>query len=483
MEKLIHAAFETAESLGVKAEVRFSSTEEELIRVKGFETEIAGYEHTSGLGVTVYASGSYGFCSTSVLEPEEARRAVQNAYSIARERASQRRHQIIFPELPAYRDSRTSNFRIDPFSIKPEEKVEFLLKVNESAYRHAGNVQIIPVSIIRSIKKYCIYANTSGAYIEQTLISCGAEAQIYAFSDRDMQVRSFPSRDASYYQKGYEVVSELGLSEGVAQAVEEAIALLKARECEPGYYDAVISQDQMSLQIHESIGHPSELDRALGYEISLAGASFLTPESIGKFVLGSEKVNLISDATLENALGSFFYDDEGTKADSFYVVENGIFKNFLTSRESALALGMPSNGCARAESALKFPIVRMTNLYLEPDCKGPSSLEEMISEIKKGIYLKTTRSWSIDDLRLNFQFAVECAREIKNGRLGRYLKNVNYTGITPHFWRNVAVIGNSNTFEIYGFLNCGKGDPIQLASVGHGSPLVMVRNLQVGVAR
>lgn len=483
MEKLVQTALETAESLGVKAEVRFSSTEEELIRVKGFETEIAGYEQTTGLGVTVYVNGSYGFCSTSVLEPEEARRAVENAFFIARERGAQRRHQIIFPELPDYRDSRTSRFEKDPFDVKPEEKVEFLLKVNEAAYKHAKKEHIIPVSIIRSIKKYTVYANTSGAHIEQTLVSCGAEAQVYAFSDSDMQVRSYPSRDASYYQKGYEVLNELNLSEGIVTAAEEAIALLKADECEPGHFDAVISQDQMSLQIHESIGHPAELDRALGYEISLAGASFLTPENMGKFVLASEKVNLIADATLANALGSFFYDDEGMRAGRFHVVENGVFKNFLMSRESALSLGMRSNGCARAESALKFPIVRMTNLYLEPDSKGPSNLEEMISEIKRGIYLKTTRSWSIDDLRLNFQFAVECAREIKNGKLGRYLKNVNYTGITPHFWRNVALIGNQNTFEVYGFINCGKGDPIQLASVGHGSPLVMVRNLQIGVAR
>lgn len=483
MEKFVDIALEKAEELKIQAEVRLTFHEEEIVRVKGLETEITGYEQVVGLGVTAYDGGSYGFASTSVLTPEAVAEAVKSAYAVARARAEQRKQPLLLPELPKYVDQRKSSYAIDPFKVPVDEKIGTLLKVNEEAYRYAGENGILPVSMIRSFKKKTFYANTNGSRIVQEFVSCGAEAQVYAFSDGDLQVRSYPSRDASYYQKGYEVVEEIDLMNGVRNAVEEVLQLVKANEIEPGLYDAVISQDQMSLQIHESIGHPSELDRALGYEVSLAGASFLTLDKRGSYQLASPVVNVIADARAEGALGSFFYDDEGTPAQKFYIVENGIFKNYLMSRESAISLGETSNGCARAESALKLPIVRMTNLFLEPDENGPQNLEEMISEIKEGVFLKTTKSWSIDDLRLNFQFAVELAREIKNGKLGRYFKNTNYTGITPSFWKSVETIGNEKTFQMFGFTNCGKGDPIQLASVGHGSPLVLVRNLKVGVAR
>ncbi|MCX7831487.1 MAG: TldD/PmbA family protein [Actinobacteria bacterium] len=483
MEEFVNAALEKASELNVEAEVRFSSLEEEITRVKKLETEIAGYEHTIGLGVTVYHNGSYGFSSTSLVSKENAARIVEEAFSIAKARSQQKKIQLFFPELSNVKDERNSEYKIDPFSIPTEEKVNFLLRVNQEALDQVKGITILPVSMIRSFKKKVIYANTKGAYIIQNFVSCGAEVQIYAFSDNELQVRSYPARDSSYYQKGYEVISELDLIEGARVAAEEATELLKAENCRPGEYEAVISQDQMALQIHESIGHPSELDRALGFEVSLAGASFLKAESRGRFEIASKNVNIVADATMKNALGSFYYDDEGTPAQRFYVVENGVFKNFLSSRESATSIGEQSNGCARAESALKLPIVRMTNLSLLPDESGPGSLEEMISDIKEGIYLKTTRSWSIDDLRLNFQFAVEYAREIKNGRLGKVIKNANYTGITPNFWKSVVSIGNEKTFKLYGFTNCGKGDPIQLASVGHGSPIVLVRNLKVGSVR
>lgn len=483
MEEFVNAALEKAYELNVDAEVRFSSLEEEITRVKKLETEIAGYEHTVGLGVTVYYNGTYGFSSTSIVSKENAARIVEEALSIAKARSQLKRIKPFFPDLPNTKDEWNSEYKIDPFSIPTEEKVNFLLRVNQEALGQVKNMKMIPVSMIRSFKKKLIYANTNGAYLIQKFVSCGAEVQIYAFSDNEFQVRSYPSRDSSYYQKGYEVINELCLIEGARVAAEEVSELMKAENCRPGEYEAVISQDQMALQIHESIGHPSELDRVLGFEVSLAGASFLKAESRGRFEIASKNVNIVADPTMKSALGSFRYDDEGTKAQRFYVVENGVFQNFLSSRESATSIGEQSNGCARAESALKLPIVRMTNLNLLPDKSGPGSLEEMISDIKEGIYLKTTRSWSIDDLRLNFQFAIEYAREIKNGKLGKVLKNANYTGITPHFWKSIALIGNEKTFKIYGFTNCGKGDPIQLASVGHGAPIVLVRNLKVGVIR
>lgn len=483
MIEFVAAALDTADRLKVQAEVRLSFIEEEIIRVKNLEPDITGYEQSSGIGITVFTNGAYGFAATSILNRDSIEETVYKAYHLAREQAQQKQNPIHIPELRSTRAELKSSYMVDPFAVPASEKLETLMKVNRAALEEARGARILPVSMIRSMKKKLVYTNTAGAFISQELVHCGAEVQIYAFSENEVQVRSYPSRDSSYYQKGYEVIHELNLLNGAKSAVHEALELLKADEIEPGNYDAVISQDQMCLQVHESIGHPAELDRLLGFEISLAGGSFFKLEDRNKLMLAAPGVNIFSDATIPGANGSFFYDDEGTPANKFPVVYDGRLITFLSSRETAQAIGLFSTGCARAESALRLPLVRMTNLILLPDSEGPGSLEEMISGIKRGIYLKTTRSWSIDDLRLNFQFAVEYAREIKNGKLGRVLKNVNYTGITPEFWKNILLLGNEKTYEMYGYFNCGKGDPIQLMTVGHGAPLVLVKNLKLGVAR
>jgi len=483
MVDFLAAALDAADRLKVQAEVRFSFIEEEILRVKNLEPDITGYEQSSGIGVTVYTNGAYGFAATSILNRDSIEETVHKAYLLAKEQAQQRHNPIHIPTLCNTRAELRSHYQVDPFSIPASEKLETLMKVNQAALEEARSARILPVSMIRSIKKKLIYTNTSGAFISQELVHCGAEVQVYALSENEVQVRSYPSRDSSYYQKGYEVIHELDLINGTKTAVHEALELLKADEIEPGSYDAVISQDQMCLQVHESIGHPTELDRVLGFEISLAGGSFLKLEDRNKLMLAAPGVTIFSDATIPGANGSFFYDDEGTPAHKFPVISDGRLINFLSSRESAQAIGLASTGCARAESALRLPLVRMANLVLLPDKQGPSSLEEMISGIKRGVYLKTTRSWSIDDLRLNFQFAVEYAREIKNGKLGKVFKNVNYNGITPDFWKKIVVLGNENTYKLFGYFNCGKGDPIQLMTVGHGAPLALVKNLKLGVAR
>jgi TldD protein len=482
MEKVLDAALEEAHKLNVKAEARATRTEEELIRLKNLKPEIVGFESSLNIGVTVYYEGTFGFASSSIISQESARSLVREAYEIAKFKSSL--NKVFFlPELVNTVDTKESYFEIDPFSVSAQEKISILAEANEEALKELKDLQAIAVSMIRSFRKEILYGNTEGASIKQTLTSCGAEVQVYAVKDGELQVRSYPARDSAFSQSGFEFIKSLNLTEGARIAAEEAIKLLQAPYCKPGTYEAVISSDQMALQIHESIGHPVELDRVLGYEISLAGASYLKPEDLNRRQIASEMVNVIADATLPGGNGSFFYDDEGTKAQKFFVIKNGILENFLSSRESAAAIGSESNGCARAQSASRMPIVRMTNLNLLPDENGPRSLEEMISDIKDGIYLKTTRSWSIDDLRLNFQFAVEYAQEIRNGRLGRVVKNASYTGITPTFWRNVVSIGGPETFQMWGFVNCGKGDPMQLMHVGHGSPIVRVRNLQVGAVK
>jgi TldD protein len=256
------------------------------------------------------------------------------------------------------------------------------------------------------------------------------------------------------------------------------MALLAAEDCPSGFYDLVIDSAQMMLQIHESIGHPIELDRVFGYEAGYAGTSFLDPGMVG-FQYGSPLVNVVADATCAGGLGTFGYDDEGVKARSVSIITAGRFENFLSSRDTAVKLDQESNGTARADGWARIPITRMTNINLLP---GDLEFEELLAGIEYGFYLSTNKSWSIDDKRLNFQFATEIAYEIRDGKLtGKIFKNPIYTGITPEFWNSCDGIANDKHWKLFGTPNCGKGEPPQIARVGHGSSPARFRKVKVGV--
>jgi TldD protein len=282
---------------------------------------------------------------------------------------------------------------------------------------------------------------------------------------------------------GYETVGRLALVENAARIREEARALLLADRCPAGRTTLLLDTPQLALQIHESCGHPTESDRALREEISLAGASFLTPDRLGRFRYGAPIVNLTADATSPGGLGTFGWDDEGVAARKTPLVARGVFVGYLSSRETAARLGVGrSAGCMRAESWSRPPIIRMINVSLEPDPKGPRSLEELVADTDDGILMTTNRSWSIDDLRLNFQFGCEAAWEVKRGRLGRILRHPVYTGITPRFWSGCDAIGSREAWRQWGFVSCGKGDPLQLMAVGHGCAPARFRGVEVGSA-
>ncbi|MHB8946293.1 MAG: TldD/PmbA family protein, partial [Bacillota bacterium] len=252
------------------------------------------------------------------------------------------------------------------------------------------------------------------------------------------------------------------------------------KQCPSGTTDLILEGSQLGLQIHESCGHPIELDRVFGTEASYAGTSFLTPEKLGNFRYGSDKVNIVADATIPGGLGSFKYDDEGVPGQRTVIMDHGLFKNYLTSRESAADLGQVSNGTMRADGWNRLPIIRMTNINLEP---GDWTLDELIKDTKDGIYMATNKSWSIDDKRLNFQFGTEVAWEIKDGALGAMLKNPTYTGITPQFWGSLDAVGGKQEWHLWGLPNCGKGEPPQTAHVGHGAAPSRFRNVRVGVGK
>jgi len=242
----------------------------------------------------------------------------------------------------------------------------------------------------------------------------------------------------------------------------------------------IIDGSQLALQVHESCGHPIELDRVFGTEASYAGMSFLTLDKLNNFRYGSDIVNIVADSTVPGGLGTFGYDDEGIKAQRVPIVTNGMFVGYLTSRETAAKINQQSNGAMRADGWNKIPLIRMTNVNLEP---GTWKFDDLISDTEDGIYVETNRSWSIDDKRLNFQFGTEIAWEIKNGKLGRMFKNPTYTGITPQFWASCDAICNKSYWKMWGTPNCGKGEPPQTAHVGHGTAPSRFRNIKVGVMK
>ena len=328
-----------------------------------------------------------------------------------------------------------------------------------------------------------LFLSTLGSVIRQTRYLTGAGFAAFVFSGDEIQKRSYPSSFGGQYQlRGYELIEELRLVENAPRIAEEAVALHRAEQCPQGVRDLILDSSQLALQIHESIGHPIELDRVLGTEANYAGTSFLTLEQSGRLQYGSEIVNVVADARPEHGpgLGTFGFDDEGVPAQRIDIIRNGRFAGYLASRETAPAVGLArSNGTMRAESWNRIPLIRMTNVSLLP---GDQSLENLLASTDDGIYMETNRSWSIDDKRYHFQFGCEAGWEIKNGRKTRLLKNPSYSGITTEFWNSCDAIAGRDQWVLWGTPNCGKGQPSQTMGTGHGASPARFRGVKVGVA-
>jgi TldD protein len=269
--------------------------------------------------------------------------------------------------------------------------------------------------------------------------------------------------------------------ENAARVGEEAVQLLAAPQCPAGEKDLILGSSQLGLQIHESCGHPIELDRVLGYEANYAGTSFLTLDKLGAgFKYGSPAVNIVADAFAPGGLGTFGFDDEGVPAQRWDIVREGTFKGYLTSRETAGAVGLErSQGTMRASGYNRIPLIRMTNVSLEP---GEGSLEELIADTKDGVFMDTNRSWSIDQRRYNFQFVCEAGWEVKDGKRVRLVKNPSYQGITPEFWGSCDRVCGLAEWVLWGVPNCGKGEPGQSMGTGHGAAPARFRKVKIGAA-
>jgi TldD protein len=480
MKNLIQNILDLAKLKGVEyADIRIVRRQNEEIEVKNGKVEALVHDEDFGFGIRVLFQGAWGFTCSSKVTKGEMKNAFGKALKIAKASSRVKGKEILFPSTSPTVDRYRTPISIDPFDVAVETKLNLLLKADE-IIRKNKRVKISE-AFSGSYKTEKTFASTEGSYIEQEIVECGAGISATAIEGGEIQVRSYPnSFRGNFATQGYEWIETLALEDKAERIAEEASQLLLAKPCPSKTTTLILDSSQLALQIHESIGHPIELDRILGTEASYAGTSFLKPEMVGHFKYGSGLVNIVADATCPGGLGTFGYDDEGIKAQRVPIISQGMLVNLLTSRETAHHLGRESNGTMRADGWNRIPLIRMTNINLEP---GDWTLEQMIADTEEGLFLTTNRSWSIDDKRINFQFGTEIGWEIKNGKLDEMVKNPTYTGITPKFWDSCDAIANRDHWQMWGTPNCGKGEPGQVAHVGHGAAPARFRNVQVGVMK
>ena len=458
------------------ADIRYTATHQQHVKVRNGEVDHLASTVDRAIGVRVLVGNGWGFAASSDTSESSMRVTARRALEVAAASNIATTGKVVLSDVAPHVAHWSSPYTIDPWSIPIDRKLDHLFAATEPM---RGDARIHQVSgEISWYRQEKTFASSAGSFIEQTTTQMGGGIEAAALAGDEFQRRTYPNPFGGDYQAaGWEFIEQLDLARKGLLVRDEALALLEAPKAPAGHFDLIVGSSQLALQVHESCGHPTELDRAMGLEISLAGGSFLQPPMLGQFRYGSPLVNIVADATLPGAIGSFGFDDDGVPAQRFHLVEDGMFVGYLTGRDTAPSIGRSSNGTVRAETAARIPIIRMTNINLEP---GSTPLADIIAGTKRGIFVDTNKSWSIDDLRLNFQFGCEVAWEIENGRIGRLLKNPMYTGNTPDFWRSCDAVADRATWQVWGLPNCGKGDPMQTMRVAHGAPAARFRNVEMG---
>jgi TldD protein len=465
------------------ADARIISHRSRALSTKNGKVGGAEDSESLGMGIRVIANNAWGFAATDDLSKPSVEAAAARAVEVARASARVQEEALRLTDEKPVVAEWTTPHQIDPFTTSIEENLDLLLKVDAELHSVVG-VTLTETSMnFDRIEQW--FVSTEGANIHQTKYATGAGCAAYAFAGNEIQKRSYPNSFGGQYQaKGYELIEELKLLENARRVGEEAVALLKADQCPEGTFNLVLDGSQLGLQIHESVGHPIELDRVLGMEANFAGTSFLTLEKLRKLRYGSDLVNVVADGRQEHGpgLGTFGFDDEGVPARCTPIITNGLFTGYLSSRETAHTIGETQSGATmRAEAWNRIPMIRMTNISILPGTT-PLSKEQLIASTDSGVYMETNRSWSIDDKRYNFQFGCEAGWEIKNGKRTRLLKNPSYSGITTDFWNSMDAICSRDEWNLWGTPNCGKGQPQQTMGTGHGAAPARFRNIRVGSA-
>ena len=482
MLDLATSAIETARVRGASyADARVMDIRSRDLSTKNGQVGTLAESESLGIGIRVLVRGSWGFASTDRLTPEGVQACAAEAVAIAKASALARIADVVMVPERAFVDTWQNPYVKDPFLIPLERQLDLLLAADRAMSRVKG-VTIAETSMtFRRIEQ--VFASTLGSKIHQIKMQSGAGIVATSFQGSEIQKRSYPNSFGGQHQlAGYELVESFDLVGNAPRVAEQAVALHSAPQSPEGTKTIILESSQLGLQVHESIGHPIELDRVLGMEANFAGLSFLTLDKLRTLRYASDIVNVVADARLEHGpgLGTFGYDDEGVPAQCTDIIKGGLFTGYLSNRETAPAIGLTrSGGTMRAESWNRLPIIRMTNISLLP---GTWSYDDLIADTDDAILMETNRSWSIDDRRYHFQFSTEIGWEIKGGKKTRMLKNPSYSGITTEFWNSCDAICSRDHWTLWGTPNCGKGQPMQTMGTGHGASPSRFRNIKLGAA-
>jgi len=479
MRNLAERAVETAKTKGASyADCRIIFTKVEDITVKNGKVGELDISEDIGFGIRVIADGAWGFAYSPNVTAVELDKAAAEAVRIAKASATLKKDDVRLAPEPVVDERWQTPIAEDPFDVPLEDKLAILFEIDKilRADKRIKNAE----GSVSAKSEHQWMATSEGSFIDQLLIRTGAGYSATAVGEDEIQTRSYPnSFRGQYMTQGFELIRGLKLKENAERVREEAIALLTAPTCPTGKRDVIIDGSQLGLQIHESVGHATELDRVLGMEANYAGMSFATKEKLNNFRYGSDLVNLVCDSTVPGGLATLGWDDDAVRAQRWHLVNKGQFVGYQFNRELTHTINVErSSGNNRAQGWNNIPIVRITNLSLMP---GTWDLNDLMADTEGGLYMETNRCWSIDQWRLNFQFSVEAAWEIKGGKQGQLLKNANYQSVTPEFWGSCDAICNEKYWTLWGVHNCGKGQPGQGAEMSHGASPTRFRGLTVGV--
>ena len=463
------------------ADVRYVRRRHHGVHVENETVAQLVREETEGIGLRVLMRGQWGFAAGTASNLVGLDRLVREAVAQA---GVETGPPTRLAPAPVVRGSWTSPCERDPFGVPLGDQVELLLAAAKEM-RRAGPAVTSAQTSVDAYRDDKVFGNTEGSFVEQVITETGAGLLVTARTADDVQRRSYPQsvpraivgERGDFANAGWEHVERLDLLTAAPRVGAEAAALLSADPCPVTTTTLIVGATQMAQLLHETAGHPAELDRTLGAEDSLSGGTYMRPDELGRQRFGPELVTIVADATRPGALGSFGWDDEGVSATRTAVVERGLICSFLSSRATAGEYGWSSSGAARADGWRRVPLVRMTNLFLEP---GATPVDELVATTDSGILIDMNRSLSIDDRRRSFRFGAEIGWEIRDGKLGRMLRNCTYEGDTVEFWSGCDAVGDAASFRQWGIPSCGKGEPLQVAHIGHGSPPVRFRNVRIG---
>lgn len=477
MKDLAERAVETARLAGADyADARVLTIRDQQIFVQDLSPKAINDVTNAGIGVRVLKDGAWGFASISRQDKRSAEKVAREAVAVAKASSlTAGASRVRLAHEPPHKDRFATEMEIDPFSVPVQDKVALLLAINKIMLGVKGVVKTLAIS--RITNRHQFFASTEGSGIETLITTANAWYTATAVGKGDSQSRTLQDYPLN---KGWEHILSMKLEENAERIASEAVAKLSAAYPDEGKTDLVLDPSHLSLTIHESVGHATELDRVLGYEANFAGTSFMTlDKKKAKFKYGSEIVNFVADNTLPGGLATTGYDDEGVECQKWDIIKHGMFKNYSSTREVAPIAGYKrSFGSGRADSYASMPINRIPNLSLKPSPKSISP-DDLVADIKKGVWIEGRGSWSIDQRRLNFQFGGDLFYEIKNGKRGRMLRDVIYHSITPDFWGSVDMISGRKYWEPRGFRTCGKGEPMQIAQMTNGGPWIRARKIRV----